>query len=93
MSEINDEACKEARQQIEKLRLENSELKEESSKLMEEMMAFTGLAGHTHKMGARVKQLESLLNRTADALEKGPSETHLQLIRELRKATQSTTGT
>ena len=86
MSEINDEAYKEVRQEIEKLRLENSELKEENSELKEAMLVYTGLAGHTHKMGARIKQLESLANRVADALESGSSETYFQLIQELRKA-------
>ena len=86
MSEINDEAYTEARQEIEKLRLDNSEL-------MEEMLFYTGLAGQMHKMDAKVEQLKSLLNRAADALENSSSETHLQLIQELRKAAQSTTAT
>ena len=86
MSEIHNEAYTEARQEIEKLRLHNSEL-------MEEMLFYTGLAGQMHKMDARIKQLKSLLNRAADALESGSSETHFQLIQELRKAVQSTTAT
>ena len=71
MSEINDEAYKEARQEIEKLRLENSEL-------MEGMLVYTGLAGQMRKMDARIKQLKSLLSRSTDALENGWSETHFQ---------------
>jgi hypothetical protein len=86
MSEIHDEAYTEARQEIEKLHLENSELKEE-------MLFYTGLAGQMHKIDARIRQLKSLLNRAADALENGSSETHFQLIQELRKAAQSTTAT
>jgi hypothetical protein len=35
-----------------------------------------------------IKQLKSLLIRAADALENGPSETHFQLVPELRKAAQ-----
>jgi hypothetical protein len=46
-----------------------------------------------HEMNARIKQLKSLLNLAADALENGSSETHFQLIQELRKAAQSTTAT
>ena len=86
MSEIHDEACTEGRQEIERLRLENSEL-------MEEMLFYTGLAGQMHKMDVRIKQLKSLLNRAADALENGSSETHFQVIQELRQAAQSTTRT
>ena len=86
MSEIHDEAYTEARQEIEKLQLENSELKEG-------MLFYTGLAGQMHKMDARIKQLKSLLSRAADALENGSSETPFQLIQELRKAAQSTTVT
>ena len=86
MSEIHDEAYKEARREIENLRSENSKLKEA-------ILLYTGLAGQTHKMDARIKQLKSLLNRAADALEKGSSEKHCQLIQELRKAAQSITAT
>ena len=78
MSEINDEAYKEVRQEIEKLRLENSEL-------MEEMLAYTGLCGQMHRQHARIEQLKSLLIRAADALGNGPFETHFQLVQELRK--------
>ena len=86
MSEIHDEAYTEARQEIEKLLLENSELREQ-------ILLYTGLAGQMHKMDSRIKQLKSLLNRAADALENGSSETHFQLIQELRKVAQSTTAT
>jgi hypothetical protein len=86
MSEIHDEAYTEAHQEIEKLQLENSELKEE-------MLFYTGLAGQMYKMDVRTKQLKSLLNRAADALENGSSETHFQLVQELRKAASSTTAT
>jgi hypothetical protein len=86
MSEIQNEAYKEARQEIEKLRLENSEL-------MEQMLVYTGLCGQMHRQHARIEQLKSLLIRAADELESGSSETHFQLIHELRKAAQSTTAT
>jgi hypothetical protein len=81
MSEINDEAYKEVRQELEKLELENSEVKKA-------MLTYSRLAEHTHEMGARINELKSLLNRAADALESGSSETHFQLIQELRKAAQ-----
>ena len=81
MSETHDKADTEARQKIEELQEENEELKNA-------MLVYTGLVGHTHKMACRIKQLESLLVRAADALESGSSETHSQLIQELRKAAQ-----
>jgi len=79
MSENQNEACEKARQEIEQLRLENSEL-------MEEILMYTGLAGEMHRQHARMGQFKSLLIRAADALENGPSETDIQLIQELRKA-------
>ena len=86
MSEIQNEAYTKARQEIEKLRLENSEL-------MEEMLVYTGLSGQMHRQHAKIEQLKSLLIRAADALENGPFGTHFQLVQELRKAAQSTTTT
>jgi hypothetical protein len=86
MSEIQNEAYTKARQEIEKLRLENSEL-------MEEMLVYTGLCGQMHRQNARIEQLKSLLIRAADALENGTVETHFQLVQELRKAAQSTSAT
>ena len=76
MSEIQNEGYTAARQEIEKLRLENSEL-------MEEMLLYTGLCGQMHRKNARIEKLKSLLIRAADALENGPSETHFQLVQEL----------
>jgi hypothetical protein len=35
-----------------------------------------------------MKQLESLLIRAADALDNRPSDTRLQLVKELRKAAE-----
>jgi len=81
MNETHDKADTEARQKIEKLQEENEELKDA-------MLIYTGLAGRMNKVHARNKQLESLLVRAADALESGSSETHFQLIQELRKAAQ-----
>jgi len=69
ISENQNEALEKAREEIEKLRLENSEL-------MEQMLAFTGLAGQMHRQHARIQQFKSLLVRAADALENSPSETH-----------------
>jgi hypothetical protein len=41
-----------------------------------------------HGIDVEIKQLKSLLIRAADALENEPSETHLQLVQELRKAAE-----
>lgn len=79
MSDIQGENYEKAREEIEKLRLENSEL-------MEQMLVYTGLAGQMHRQHARIKEFKSLLIRAADALESGPSETDIQLVQELRKA-------
>jgi hypothetical protein len=79
MSENQNEALEKARQEIEKLQSENSDL-------IEQMMSFTGLAGQMHRQRARIEQVKSLLIRAADALENGPSETDFELIQELRKA-------
>lgn len=78
MSEIDNEA---AHQELEKLRLENS-------KLREAMLFYTKVTGQMHKNDVEIKQLKSLLIRAADALEKRSSETDFQLIEELRKAAQ-----
>jgi hypothetical protein len=79
MSENQDQAYAEARQEIEKLRSENSELQES-------MLVYTGLAGQMHRQHNRIEQLKSLLTRAADALEQGSAEP--QLIQELRKAAE-----
>ena len=79
MSENQDKAYAEARQEIEKLRLENSELQES-------MLVYTGLAGQMHRQHNRIEQLKALLLLAADALEQGSSEP--QLIQELRRAAQ-----
>jgi hypothetical protein len=81
MSEIQNEAYKEALQEVEKLRLENSDL-------MEQMLVYTGLCGQMHRQHARIEQFKALLIRAADALGNGPSETHFQLVQELRKVAQ-----
>jgi hypothetical protein len=86
MSEIQDEAHAKACQEIEKLRLENAKLKEDWLELSDEMLSFTGLPGHLHRLDEKMREFKSLLVRAADALDNGPSETHLQLIQELRKA-------
>jgi hypothetical protein len=76
MSEIENEAT---RQELEKLRSENTELKKS-------MEFHTEVVGQMHKIDVKIKQLESLLIHAADALEERPSETDLQLIEQLRKA-------
>ena len=88
MSEIQDEAYVKALEEIEKLRLENGKLREDWLELMDVQLSYTGLPGHLHRTEVKIKQLKSLLVRAADALENGPSETHLQLVQELRKAAE-----
>ena len=84
----NEEAYAKACQEIEKLQLENSKLKEHCLELTDELLSYTGLPGHLHRIDVKIKQLKSLLVRAADALENGPCEPHLQLVRELRKAAE-----
>ena len=88
MSEIRDEAYAKSCQEIEKLRLENSKLREDWLELTDELLSYTGLPGQMHRIDVKIKQLKSLLVRAAEALENGPSETHFQLVQELRKAAQ-----
>jgi hypothetical protein len=78
MSESRNEA---ARGQLEKLRLENTELKKS-------MLFHAEVTGQMHQIDLKMEQLEPLLIRAADALEKRPSETDVQLIEQLRKAAQ-----
>jgi hypothetical protein len=68
-----------ARRQLERLRLENTELKKS-------MLFHTEMIGQMHQTDVKITQLKSLLIRAADALETRPSETNFQLIEELRKA-------
>jgi hypothetical protein len=88
MSENQEEASAPARQEIEKLRLENGKLREERDELIDLQLSYTGLPGHMHRLDVKIKELKSLLIRAADALENGPSETHFQLVQELRKAAE-----
>jgi hypothetical protein len=78
MSEIENEA---ARQELEKLRLENTELKKS-------MLFHTEIFGQMRQTDVKIKQLKPLLIRAADALEKRSSQSDVQLIEELRKAAQ-----
>jgi len=78
MSEIDNEAV---HWEIEKLRLENSKLKEA-------MLFYTGLPGQVHRQHARMEQLKVLLIRAADALENSPGGEHSHLVQELRKAAE-----
>ncbi|SRR5258707_15234964 len=86
MSENQEEEYATARQEIEKLRSENSKLREDWLEATDALMSYTGLPGHLHRIDVKIKQLKSLLVRAADALENGRSETDFQLVRELRKA-------
>jgi hypothetical protein len=88
MSENQEEAYAKACQEIEKLREENSKLRDQWLEATDELLSYTGLPGHLHRIDVKIKQLKSLLVRAADALENGPSETHLQLVQELRKAAE-----
>jgi hypothetical protein len=76
MSEIENEA---ARQELEKLRLQNTELKKS-------MEFHAEVTGQMRQIDAKIEQLKPLLIRAADALEKRSSERDVQLIEELRKA-------
>ena len=56
--------------------------------LMDVQLSYTGLPEHLHRLDVKTRELKFLLIRAADALENGPSETHLQLVQELRKAAE-----
>ena len=71
MSDTRDEAFAKTCQEIERLQLENSKLREEWLELSDQMLSYTGLPGHLHRLDVKIKQLKSLLIRAADALEKG----------------------
>jgi len=88
MSENQEEANAKASEEIERLRSENAKLKEDWLELSDEMLSFTGLPGHLHRLDMKMKHLKSLLARAADTLEKGRSDTHTQLVQELRKAAE-----
>jgi hypothetical protein len=88
MSEIQDAAFAKACQEIEKLQLENRKLREDWLELSGQMLSFTGLPGHLHRLDVKIKDLKALLIRAAAALEKGSSDTNTQLIEELRKAAE-----
>jgi hypothetical protein len=81
MSENQEEEYATARQEIEKLRLENSKLKETT-------LFHAEVTGQMRQVDVKIKQIKSLLIRAADVLEKRSSETDVQLIEELRKAAQ-----
>jgi hypothetical protein len=72
MSEIDNEA---ARKGIESLQEENSHLKGDRLELTDELLSYTGLPGHMYGIDVKMKQLNALLVRAADALEKSQSET------------------
>jgi hypothetical protein len=88
MSESQEETNAKEFEEIERLRQENAKLKEDWLELSDEMLSFTGLPGHLHRLDVKMKELRSLLIRAADALEKGSSDTDRQLVEELRKAAQ-----
>jgi hypothetical protein len=88
MSENQDEAFAKACQEIEKLQLENRKLREDWLELSDQMLSFTGLPAHLHRLDEKIKRLKALLARAADALEKGSSDTDAQLVEELRKAAE-----
>ena len=54
MSEIQDEADATARQEIEKLRSENSKLTEDWLEATDALMSYTGLPGQMHRMMSRL---------------------------------------
>jgi hypothetical protein len=88
MSEFQDEAYVRACREIEKLGLENSKLREEVFELRDELLRYTGLAGHLHRLNVKIKELKSLLDRAADALENGLPMRNTQLVQERRDAAE-----
>jgi hypothetical protein len=56
---FNDEAYVKACQEIEKLQSENSPLKEQCLELTDELLSYTGLPGHLHRIDVKIKQLKS----------------------------------
>ena len=53
MSENHNEAATTASEEIEKLRQENAKLKEDWLELSDEMLSFTGLPGHLHRLDVK----------------------------------------
>ena len=88
MGQNHEEEYAPAREEIEKLRSENRKLREDRLEATDALMSYTGLPGQMHRIDVEIKQLKSLLIRAADALENEPSETHMQLVQELRKAAE-----
>ncbi|MBV8097807.1 MAG: hypothetical protein JOZ31_01485 [Verrucomicrobia bacterium] len=87
MSEAS-QAITAARQEIEKLRLQNSKLMEDWLEATDALLSYTGLPGHLHRIELKMKELKSLLVRAAGALEKSPDGAHLGLVQELRKGAE-----
>jgi hypothetical protein len=58
MSENHNEAATAASEEIEKLRQENAKLKEDWLELSDEMLSFTGLPGHLHRLDEKMKDLK-----------------------------------
>ena len=81
MRENKNEAGTDGRQEIENLR-------EENSKLRDEMLVYTGLAGQMHRQDKKMEQLKALLIRAAEALEKSSDAEHSELVQALRNAAQ-----
>jgi hypothetical protein len=48
-----------------------------------ELLSYTGLPGHLHRLDVKMKRFKSLLIPAADALEKRLSDTNTQLAHEL----------
>ena len=88
MSESKNKTDTAMGQEIERPREENGKLKDQWLEATDALMSYTGLPGQMHRIDVEIKQLKSLLIRAADALENEPSETHLQLVQELRKAAE-----
>jgi hypothetical protein len=88
MSESKNTADTKAREEIERLMLENGKLNEELLELRDSLRFHTGLAGQMQQQHVRIEQIKCLLIRAADALENSPSGTHSELVQELRNAGQ-----
>jgi hypothetical protein len=75
-------------QEIERLRLENSKLREQWLEASVALLSYTGLPRHLHRLDVKMKEHKALPARAADALEKASSDTDTQLVEELRKAAE-----
>jgi hypothetical protein len=63
---MNESDKEVASQEIERLRLENSKLREDWLELSDQMLFYIGLPGHLHRIGVKTKELKASLNVSTD---------------------------